>query len=300
MQKLFLICSLFTFLNSNAQKNIDTYSSETVLINGKYWMKKNLNVSKFNNGDEIRKVDNYQEWQSACERKEPIWMYYKNNPSNGLKYGKIYNYYALTDKRGLAPDGFHIPSKNEFESLKTNECVKLKSTEEWYVKIYRCKKLQNINRIDQNGLPYLDLDYVETNCQEGQYGNNSTGFNALPCGSINKYGPSESTGLDVGFWSSTTVEKNEYSNSINFQYSFKMNWFDNFPTIQKVETFEGYYVRCVKDNEFLKSFFIPKKIELPKLSDRDNLERIYPIGWSREGKFAFIAQDPFQRALSIV
>jgi len=231
--------------SSTTQKNANTYSSETVLINGEYWMTNNLNVSEFNNGDIIQKVNNYQEWKIACDRKEPIWMYYKNNPSNGLKYGKIYNYYALIDKRGLAPDGFHIPSKNEFESLKTNECVKLKSTEDWLVKTYRCKKLQNVTRIDANGFPYLDLDYVETNCQEGEYGNNITGFNAQPSGSINNYGPSDYIGLDVGFWSSTSAPKNEYTQTEAPKYFLKINWNDNFPSVQKAGTTEGYYVRCV-------------------------------------------------------
>lgn len=231
--------------SSTTQKNADTYSSETVLINGEYWMTKNLNVSKFNNGDVIRKVNNYQEWKIACDRKEPIWMYFKNSPSNGLKYGKIYNYYTLIDKRGIAPEGFHIPSKNEFESLKTNECVKLKSTEDWLVKTYRCKQLQNITRIDANGFPYLDLDYVETNCQEGQYGNNSSGFNAPPSGSINNYGPSDYIGLDVGFWSSSSVPKNDYNQTDDLQYILKINWNDNFPSVQKAGTTEGYYIRCV-------------------------------------------------------
>lgn len=46
-----------------------------------------------------------------------VWCYYENSPENRKNYGKLYNYYAVQDLRGLAPNGFHIPKENEWNIL---------------------------------------------------------------------------------------------------------------------------------------------------------------------------------------
>lgn len=48
----------------------------------------------------------------------------------------------------------------------------------------------------------------------------------------------------------------------------------------------------INEKKSSKTFIKPKNIKLPKLSDRSNLERISPIGWSKDGKFAYIEQGP--------
>lgn len=47
-----------------------------------------------------------EEWNQATKDKQPAFCYYVNNYENGLKYGKLYNWYAVTDPRGIAPEGF--------------------------------------------------------------------------------------------------------------------------------------------------------------------------------------------------
>lgn len=88
-----------------------------VKIGNQIWMKNNLNLNKFQNGDVILQAKTKEEWKMAYKNKQPAWCYYDNNPNNGQKYGKIYNYYALNDQRELAPKGWHIASKNEFLEL---------------------------------------------------------------------------------------------------------------------------------------------------------------------------------------
>ena len=73
-------------------------------------MSKNLNVSRFRNGEIIFEAKTIEEWEKAGENKTPAWCYYNNNPTNGAKYGKLYNWYAVNDIRALAPKGWHIPS----------------------------------------------------------------------------------------------------------------------------------------------------------------------------------------------
>jgi len=86
-----------------------TSDAPTVNIGTQTWMAKNLNVSIFANGDPIPEVKTNEEWKKAAEEKKPAWCYYENDPANGAIYGKLYNWYAVSDPRGLAPKGWHIP-----------------------------------------------------------------------------------------------------------------------------------------------------------------------------------------------
>jgi uncharacterized protein (TIGR02145 family) len=107
---LFLLIPLLFFKYS--------IQAQVVTIENQHWMTKNLNVSTFRNGDPIREARTNREWEQAIAKKEPAWCYYENNPKNGSKYGKIYNWYAVSDPRGLAPYGWHIPSFMEWNSLR--------------------------------------------------------------------------------------------------------------------------------------------------------------------------------------
>ena len=83
-------------------------------------MSQNLDVSNFQNGDSIPEAKNESEWKKAGELRQPVWCYYNNDSSNEKKYGKLYNWYSINDKRGLAPEGWHIPGEAEWTKL-TNE-----------------------------------------------------------------------------------------------------------------------------------------------------------------------------------
>jgi len=83
-------------------------------------MAENLNVSFFQNGDPISEARTNEEWKKAGENKVPAWCYFKDSPSDAKKYGRLYNWFAVTDKRGLAPKGFHIPTKNDFDKMLSN------------------------------------------------------------------------------------------------------------------------------------------------------------------------------------
>lgn len=88
-----------------------------VKIGNQEWMAENLNVNCYQNGDSIPEVKDSAEWMFL---KTGAWCYYDHDPNNGEKYGKLYNWYAVNDPRGLAPSGWHIPSKAELDTLKEN------------------------------------------------------------------------------------------------------------------------------------------------------------------------------------
>ena len=96
----------------------DANDYATVTIGDQVWMAENLNTAKFRNGDPIMEAQTNEEWDSAGVNQMPAWCYYENNSAWATKkYGKLYNWYAVNDSRGLAPEGWHIPDNTEWNIL---------------------------------------------------------------------------------------------------------------------------------------------------------------------------------------
>ena len=127
MKKLLSLILLLSF----------TIKAQDVTIGTQTWTSKNLNVSKFRNGEAIPLAKTTAEWELALDKKQPAWCYYENKGENGTTYGKLYNWYAVTDPRGLAPNGYHIPTDAEWTILTdylggdTIAGTKMKSTSGW-------------------------------------------------------------------------------------------------------------------------------------------------------------------------
>ena len=96
---LLMLLSVFYSCNSN---------NDTVVIGNDEWMTENLSVKKFNNGDPIPEAKTDADWLKAGQDKSPAWCYQNNDPANEKSYGILYNYYAVSDERGLLPEGFHL------------------------------------------------------------------------------------------------------------------------------------------------------------------------------------------------
>jgi uncharacterized protein (TIGR02145 family) len=117
----------------------DGKTYKTVKIGTQTWTAENLDAITFINGDPIPEAKTKGEWQSFTDNKKAAWCYYDNDPGNGKKYGKLYNWFAVIDPRGLAPKGWHIPANEEWSVLTTflgGENVagtKMKSTTGWYM-----------------------------------------------------------------------------------------------------------------------------------------------------------------------
>ena len=88
----------------------------TIVIGTQQWMEKNLDVMTYRNGDVIPQVTDPTAWLGLTTG---AWCYYNNDPANGEIYGKLYNWYAVNDPRGLAPQGWHIPTLDEWTTLGT-------------------------------------------------------------------------------------------------------------------------------------------------------------------------------------
>jgi uncharacterized protein (TIGR02145 family) len=92
-------------------------SLPTIVIGMQQWMDKNLDVLTYRNGDLIPQVKDPTAWAALTTG---AWCYFNNDPSGyGAIYGKLYNWYAVNDPRGLAPQGWHIATYDEWATLST-------------------------------------------------------------------------------------------------------------------------------------------------------------------------------------
>lgn len=197
--------------NSSLETNKDTIG--IVTIGNQVWMSKNLDLETFRNGDSILQAKNEEEWINAGQNKQPAWCYYDNNHVNGTKYGKLYNWYAVNDSRGLAPTGFHIPNDLEWTQLtdflggQFTAGYKMKSPTGW--------------------------------CSFGN-GDNSSKFNGLP-GGLRDFSGKFYVICDVGLWWSLT----EYD-ALNV-WLRSLNYDTGSVGRNDVGKEFGLSVRCLKD-----------------------------------------------------
>ncbi|MBO8092636.1 MAG: fibrobacter succinogenes major paralogous domain-containing protein [Prosthecochloris sp.] len=119
---VFLLACFFSVLHPGSSyavilMDVDGNVYPTVSIDGKLWMGENLEVKHYRNGDPVRHAVTAREWDEAARNGEGAWCYYSNNSDNGMEFGILYNWYAVNDPRGLAPQGWHIPSDHEWNRM---------------------------------------------------------------------------------------------------------------------------------------------------------------------------------------
>lgn len=172
------LIALIIFTSTEEITDQDKRIFKVIKINSQKWMAENLNVSTYRNGDSIPEVKDAAIWSKL---QTGAWCYYENKSENGAKYGKLYNWYAVNDPRGLAPRGFHIPSDEEWDQLtanlgQTDAGAKIKARRGWKL---------------------------------NEKATNETGFNGLPGGYRYNVGAFLYAGNNGCFWSSTESLKNK-------------------------------------------------------------------------------------------
>ncbi len=106
-----------TYVPGNGATDIDGNTYTSIIINGQEWMQQNLAVTKYRNGDPIPTGLSDATWTNAISGAFAI---YNNDAANNTLYGKLYNWHAVNDSRGLCPTGWHVPSDAEWTTLETN------------------------------------------------------------------------------------------------------------------------------------------------------------------------------------
>lgn len=185
-----------------------------VKIGNQIWMAENLRITHFRNGEPIPYIHSGRgsAWENASRADQPAYCYLHFNRSNHDKYGIIYNWYAIFDPRGLAPEGWRIPTEEDWavliEYLGGQEVAgaKLKSTTGW-----------------EN----------DTNAT------NQSGFGALPGGFLNFKGQFDRSGI-YSLWA---VSPSNASSSIVYSLSSGK---ENI-TLGRTPRGTGRYVRLIKE-----------------------------------------------------
>ena len=228
--------------------------AQTVTIGNQVWMTKNLDISTFRNGDTIPEAKTNEEWKKAGENKQPAWCYYDNDPANGAKYGKLYNWYAVNDPRGLAPIGYHIPSDAEWTKLTDflgGESVagtKMKSKSGWnsYTSggSKTCPNCVNWNAEYRRKVPCHTCQDTRSvpapKVTNSGNGTNTSGFSGLPGGNRSDVGSFYGVGK-LGYWWSSSED---YEGDAWYRYLDYLN--GSVDSYNYNKTF-GLSVRCIKD-----------------------------------------------------
>jgi uncharacterized protein (TIGR02145 family) len=211
VMKVILPGNIKTYNISEIDSIIFTFNTCTeIQIGNQIWMCKNLDVDHYRNGDSIPEVRDLNEWHQS---KTGAWCYFLNDSSNGEIYGRLYNWFAVNDPRGLAPEGWHIPSDSEWVELEhflggsgiAGGKMKVKGNIHWH--------------------------------SPNRGATNESGFSALPGG--NRVDMFNNLGSKSSFWSSTednisvawTRSLSKDDTNINRSYEYKGI---------------GFSIRCVK------------------------------------------------------
>lgn len=194
------------------------FGFKTIDINGKKWMSENLNVDKFRNGEKIPQAKSAKEW---AEMKGPKWCFYNFDPANGFIYGKLYNWEAVTDKRGLAPNGWHVPTDKEWKEM--------------YNYFYKADKYDVENKLKSKSGWNDDVSGFNG-------GSNESGFNALPAGkSLQYYGTCAGAGLFAEWWTSSLTNW-----GAGMTYKIPSEFYEFI--IQNTNLDDGHSIRCIQDS----------------------------------------------------
>jgi uncharacterized protein (TIGR02145 family) len=115
-RNILTVLSIFWTLNliSQTATDIDGNAYNTIIIGDQIWMKEDLKVSHYNNGDTIPNIMEQGEWDTLTTG---ALSNYFNDEGNVGTYGRMYNWYAVNDSRSIAPTGWHIPSESEWLTL---------------------------------------------------------------------------------------------------------------------------------------------------------------------------------------
>ena len=217
-------------LNGQVQSDFWEYNPNEVVICNQTWMQSNLTVTHYRNGDPIPEVSDPGQWNALTTG---AWCYYNNDPSTEATYGKLYNWYAVNDPRGLAPEGWRIPDNGDWITLEN--CAGGYFTAGGALK-------------EPGTLHWLSPNTGATNY---------SGFTALPGGHRSGGGSFSELGTVGNWWSSNSGSYYHYG--ILFEGGFYRSLFtgsaiffgnpsySGYPTMPIFDYKSGLSVRCIRN-----------------------------------------------------
>jgi uncharacterized protein (TIGR02145 family) len=211
---LLMLCT--QVINGQSFKDNNGIQYKTAKLGTQEWIATNLNTTKFQNGDIIPEAKTKEEWVKAGSEKKPAWCYYENDPENGKKYGKLYNWYAINDPRGLVPKGWHVATNPDWMTLVKNLL----------------------------GIDYAGPKLKSRTGWKSKNGTDNIGFSALPGGYRDEKGGFKDLGAICQWWSNSEPVEVQKSNMI---FSVMLKDVSVEISYVKMTKETGLTVRCVKD-----------------------------------------------------
>ena len=206
--------------------DIDGNVYSSVIIGEQEWMVENLKVTHFRNGDEIPNIINDTTWANMTS---DAYCNYDNDETNSDIYGRLYNWYAISDDRLIAPEGWHIPSKEEWEIL-----------------------IEYLGGTSVAGGKMMEAGFEHWNENVNANSTNESGFTALATGHRDDYTWGYGYGRFSGMGSNTRyISQKESGGSPDYAHSLLMQeyseavWFSGSQYLSHLNP--GHPVRCIKD-----------------------------------------------------
>lgn len=204
--------------------DVDGNVYQTVTIGSQVWMAENLKVTHYRNGDPIPNVTDGSTWSGLSTG---AYCNYNNDINNVATYGRLYNWYAVDDSRNIAPEGWHVPTDEEWKQL------------EMYLGMSQAEVDSTVWRGTDEGGKLKETDTTHW-LRPNTGATNESGFSALPGGIRHFYGGFNYMGYLAYFWSST-----ERSSS----YAWTRGLHDYYSQVGRgyYSKHGGFSVRCVRD-----------------------------------------------------
>ena len=209
---------------SGTVTDIDGNVYQTVTIGAQVWMAENLKVTHYRNGDPIPHVTDSATWSGLTSG---AYCEYNNDPSNVATYGRLYNWYAVYDSRNIAPEGWHVPTDEEWKQLEMFLGMSQSQADAWL-----WRGTDEGGKLKETGTTH----WISPNTGA----TNESGFTALPGGYRLDNGTFIHVGDYANFWSSTVIGSYDaYPRRLYYNYS---KVFRN-----GIRKEHGLSVRCVRD-----------------------------------------------------
>ncbi len=188
---------------------------KTVKIGTQTWMAENLKTTKYRDGTMIPNFSEYNDWHGNYTT--GAYCNYDNDEKNVATYGRLYNLFAVSDIRNIAPVGWHVPSDKEWTTLITY-----------------------LGGASKAGIKLREIGTSHWKIQLDE-ATNESGFTALPGGSRDYDGYFQYI-YNIGTWWSKTPGRavTGLCRSISCNTGYEVTSEDNFGTM-------GFSIRCLKD-----------------------------------------------------
>lgn len=198
-----------------------------VLIGTQCWMGANLRTTQYRDGSAIPNVTVNTTW---AQLNTGAWSYYENNSSNNASHGKLYNWFAAVDPRGICPLGWHVPADAEWQQLESTLGMPANELNSPGVR----GEIQNVGGMMKTISAWNAPNAGATN---------ESGFTGLPSGARDGFSDGTFFNLgDRGYWWSSSE-----GDQLNYARYRSLSYFNAGVGRYSYYKSSGYCIRCLRD-----------------------------------------------------